>query len=338
MSVKQKKIVVLMGGPGSERAVSLKTGEAVAGALRAAGADVEEIEVRGEEVELPEDCDLVFIAIHGTFGEDGTLQRILDERGVAYTGAGADSSSLAFDKLLSKNRFVESGVPTPRYVEVPVDHLPEAEIEFDFIEVDGTVRERAAVRFPALEGQPVFDLPVVVKPPREGSSVGVHIVETSREIEKAFVDVAQYGDRVLVEECVRGRELTVGVLGEDALPVVEIRPESGFYDINNKYPWLESKGKTSYFCPAELPEEVTATVQAVALAAHVALGVEVYSRVDVLLDDRNEPWVLEVNTIPGMTESSLLPKAAAAAGTDFCGLCSRIAELSLQARSSETPG
>lgn len=332
MSVKGKKIVVLMGGPGSERAVSLKTGEAVAGALREAGAEVEGIEVSGEEVEVPEGTELVFIAIHGTFGEDGALQAILDERGIPYTGAGAESSRVAFDKFLSKRAFVEAGVPTPRYAEVPVDHLSEAEIEFDFVEVDGKVEERAAVRFPALEGRPAFDLPVVVKPPSEGSSVGVHIVEASQEIEEAFEDAAKYGDRVLVEDCIRGRELTVGVLGGEALPVVEIRPEQGFYDMNNKYPWLESKGKTSYFCPAELPEDVAAAVQSVALAAHAALGVEVYSRVDVLLDESNDPWVLEVNTIPGMTESSLLPKAAAAAGIDFVQLCVRIAEISLAER------
>ena len=332
MSLEGKKIVVLMGGPGSERAVSLRTGEAVSGGLRETDAEVIDLEISGAEVKIQPGTDLVFIAIHGTFGEDGTVQALFDEQEIPYTGAGAVASRVAFDKFLSKRRFVEDGVPTPRYAEVPVNHLPAAEIEFDFVEADGKVEEKAFLRFPELEGHPGFSLPVVIKPPREGSSVGVHIVETSEGIEKAFEDVSKFGDSVLVEECVKGRELTVGILGSEALPVVEICPEGGFYDMNNKYPWLESKGKTHYFCPADLSPEVTEAVQSVARAAHAALGVEVYSRVDVLLDEQDKPWVLEVNTIPGMTESSLLPKAAAAAGIDFVQLCVRIAEISLAER------
>lgn len=337
MSVKDTKIAVLIGGPGSEREISLKTGEAVASALRKAGADVTEVDVCGEEVDLPDGTELAFIAIHGTFGEDGTLQRMLDERGMPYTGAGAEESRMAFDKLLSKNRFIGEGVPTPRSIEVPADHLPEAEIEFDYIEGEGgKVEERARLRFPALPEEPLFHLPIVVKPPCEGSSVGVHIVRGSTELEEAFADAGKYGAVLMVEDFVQGKELTVGVLGDQTFPIVEISPEDGFYDINNKYPWLESKGKTNYYCPADLPDEVTAAVQKAAMDAHKALGVQVYSRVDVLLDEDNRPWVLEVNTIPGMTESSLLPKAAAAAGIDFPELCSRIAELSLIERGAKS--
>jgi len=304
----QKKIAVLKGGPGSEREISMKTAESVAEALRAVDADVTEVDVQGSDFLLPEGTELAFIAIHGTFGEDGTLQAILDKRGIPYTGADAESSRIAFDKILSKEKFVAAGVPTPLSQEV-------------------SSTDPSAV---------TLELPVCVKPPREGSSVGVHIVHDQTQLDAAFIDAAKYGETTLVENFIDGKELTVGVLGDQVFPIVHISPEDGFYDINNKYPWLESKGKTNYFCPAELSDEVTASVQKAALAAHQSLGIDVYSRVDVLLDGQDRPWVLEVNTIPGMTESSLLPKAAAAAGIDFPELCSQIALLSLEAREASS--
>lgn len=296
------KIVVLMGGPGSEREVSLASGKAVLGALRGAGLDATGLDLRDKRLELPPGTGLAFNVVHGTFGEDGQLQARLEELGVPYTGAGRESSRIAFDKNLAKERFVASAVPTPASEVVDV---------------------RGGVRLPEMA------LPFVVKAPRQGSSVGVHIVRKPEEVEAAMTDAAKYGDEVLVEQFVEGRELTVGVLDDVALPVVEIVPPDGVYDMASKYPWLSGAQGSQYFCPAALDEATTERVQAAALAAHRSIGLEVYSRVDVLLDSGGEPFVLEANTIPGMTETSLLPKSAAAAGIDFAALCRRIAGLSL---------
>ncbi|MEM9237994.1 MAG: D-alanine--D-alanine ligase, partial [Verrucomicrobiota bacterium] len=172
--------------------------------------------------------------------------------------------------------------------------------------------------------------PYVVKAPCQGSSVGVHIVKDEAAAKAAMEDAAKYGDEILVEQFVKGRELTVAVVDDVAMPVVEIVAPDGVYDMASKYPWLSGSQGSQYFCPAALDDGVTEAVQAAALAAHRSLGIEVYSRVDVLLDDDGRPFVLEANTIPGMTETSLLPKSAAASGVDFTALCVRIAELSLE--------
>ena len=171
-----------------------------------------------------------------------------------------------------------------------------------------------------------------MKPPREGSSVGVHIVRDQAGAEAAMADAAKYGDDILVEEFIEGMELTVGILNGKALPLVHIIPPEGVYDMASKYPWLSGAKGSQYICPADLDEATTLAVQEAALAAHRSLGVEIYSRVDVLLDAQNRPFVLEANTIPGMTETSLLPKAAAATGISFPDLCRMIAELSLTLR------
>jgi len=285
------RVAVLMGGPGSEREVSLVSGKAVVEALSGNGLEVLPVEVAGYDVEFPGEVDIAFNVIHGTFGEDGGLQALLDARGIPYTGAGAESSRLAFDKLASKERFLAAGVPTPRH-----EILKHGQV-------------------------PTFNLPLVVKPLCEGSSVGVHIVHEPAQLASALADVVKFGEVFMVEEYVAGKELTVGILGDRALPIVHICPRSGFYDMSNKYPWMSKGGETDYFCPADLSAAVTASVQKAALDAHRALGIEVYSRVDILLDQDECPWVLEVNTIPGMTASSLLPKAAAAAGLPFNILC-----------------
>jgi D-alanine-D-alanine ligase len=295
MTLQNKNIAVLMGGPGAERAVSLNSGAAVAKALRSLGANVTEIDVHGPDFELPSGTDLAFNIIHGTFGEDGQLQALLDARGIPYTGEGEVGSRLAFDKIASKKRFVAAGVPTAKWEIV------------------------------AKGDAPTLPLPFVVKPPREGSSVGVHIVQDTVALDAALEDCFARDTEVLVEEFVQGKELTVGVVGDEAFPVVEIVPKVDFYSYENKY----TKGASEYFCPARLDAETTARVQAAALAAHRSLGLEVYSRVDVLLDAQGNPYVLEVNTIPGMTETSLLPKGAAAVGVDFAQICERIAALSL---------
>ena len=300
MKFARLKIAVLVGGPGSEREVSLRSGLNVAQWLRVAGAaEVIEIDVRDEHFVLPPAVNLVFNSIHGTFGEDGQLQRILEERGIPYTGEGVRGSELAFDKILSKRRFEERGVATPAYEVL------------------------------AKNEEPTFALPMVIKAPREGSSVGVYLVREPDGIAAALRDVAQYGEEVLVEELIAGRELTVGVVGDLALPVIMIKPKQDFYDFKNKYPWLNPAGAADHFCPAPLTAAVTAQVQALALAAHRALELETYSRVDILLDENERPFVLELNTIPGMTESSLLPEAARVAGIEPPQLCERIVELSL---------
>ena len=291
-----KSIALLKGGPGKERKVSLDSGAAVAKALRSLGAEVVEFDVTDSRIDLPSRPDLVFNMIHGTFGEDGALQEILDGLGIPYTGEDAAGSRLAFDKIATKRKFDEAGVPHAKW-----------EI----------LRDGA---------QPNFPLPLVAKPPREGSSVGVHLVHRADELPAALEDCFERDREVLVEEFISGRELTVGIVGGEALPVVEIVPKVDFYSYENKY----TKGNSDYFCPARIGAEATAAVQAAALAAHRALGLRVYSRVDVLLDASNRPFVLEVNTIPGMTETSLLPKAAAVAGIDFASLCEEIAGLSLE--------
>lgn len=294
------KLAVLMGGPGSERMVSLRSAEAVASALRSAGAEVATVDVASPEFELPEGVGLAVNMIHGTFGEDGQIQQILDRRGVRYTGEGAEGSRHAFDKILSKEHFTVANIPT-----APYEILPNG-------------------------GLPSMAVPFVVKAPREGSSVGVYIVKSAAEIQQAVKDAHAYASTLLVEQFIKGRELTVGILGRRPLPVVEILTKDGVYDFRNKYPWANLGGSSSHLCPAPLSEEETRAVQDVAVAAHTALGLEVYSRVDVLLPEDGRPVVLEINTIPGMTETSLLPDAARAEGMNFADLCIEILRLSIQ--------
>jgi D-alanine-D-alanine ligase len=299
-----KKIAVLKGGPGSERQVSLATGAGVAKALRSLGAEVTEVDVADEKFQLPNDTDLAFIALHGTFGEDGQVQRILEDRGVSYTGEGVAESELAFDKIPSKRKFSDHGVLTPRWEVIQAGETPN------------------------------LPLPLVIKAPRQGSTVGVYIVKEESALAPALKEAAQYDHEFLIEEFILGRELTVGILGDLALPVLEIIPKSGFYDFNDKYPFLNPQGGggAEHVCPAKIPGELTSKIQDLALLACNSLGLKVYSRVDVILSPQNEPFVLEVNTIPGMTEASLLPEAAGVAGISYAQLCAQIIELSLAAR------
>jgi D-alanine-D-alanine ligase len=295
-----KKIAVLMGGPGSERDVSFATARGVAKALRSLGKEVIEVDVRDDKFELPPDTDLAFLAIHGTFGEDGQLQQLLEDRGIAYTGDGVAGSHAAFDKIVTKQKFREHGIPTP---------------DWEII--------RSGER-------PSIPVPIVVKAPRQGSTVGIVIVKTDSELNAALAEAGKYDGELLIEKFVPGRELTIGILGDRALPILEIIPKGGFYDFNNKYPFLnpQAGGGATHVCPAKIAPEKTQEIQQLALKAHRALGLEVYSRVDVILPDNGEPNVLEANTIPGMTEASLLPEAAAAAGISYTDLCQQIIDLS----------
>ena len=295
-----KKIAVLMGGPGSERDVSLATGRGVSKALRSLGAEVVDVDVQDEKFVLPKDVDFAFITIHGTFGEDGELQKILEERGVPYTGDGVEASRAAFDKVLSKEKFREHNVVTP---------------EWEVVEVGR---------------RPTISVPLVVKAPRQGSTVGVVIVKDASELDSAMAEAGKYDRTLLIEKFVPGRELTIGVLGDQALPILEIIPKGGFYDFNNKYPFLnpQAGGGAEHVCPAKIDPAKTKQIQEQALDAFRSLGLVVYGRVDILLSDSGDTFVLEVNNIPGMTEASLLPEAAAAAGISYVDLCARIIALS----------
>ncbi|MDQ2658973.1 MAG: D-alanine--D-alanine ligase, partial [Verrucomicrobiota bacterium] len=291
----EKNIAVLMGGPGSERAVSLATGRGVAKALRSLGAEVSEIDVHGPEFSLPPNVEIAFVAVHGTFGEDGQIQQILEDRGVAYTGEGVVESQVTFDKITSKERFDAAGVTTP---------------EWEIIKAGG---------------RPKLSLPFVIKAPKQGSTVGVYIVKTEAELEHALSEAAKYDERLLVEKFIPARELTIGILGDEALPIIEIIAKDGFYDFMEKYPFLNpgggGGGGARHVCPAEISEEQARAIQELALQAHRSLGLKVYSRVDIMLPENGAPTVLEINTIPGMTEASLLPEAAAAAGISYPALC-----------------
>ena len=279
----------------------------MAKALRSLGAIVTEVDVENSNFVLPDDIALAFIALHGTFGEDGQLQQILEDRGLPYTGEGVAESRLAFDKIASKKKFTTHGVATPQWEII------------------------------RLGEQPSLPLPYVIKAPRQGSTVGVYIVKEAREVAAALSEAGKYDDELLIEKFIPGRELTIGVLGDLALPILEIIPKSGFYDFNDKYPFLNPQGGggAQHVCPAEIPADVAGRIQDLVLLASESLGLKVYSRVDVMLSERTEPFVLEINTIPGMTETSLLPDAAAVAGISYPQLCHRIIELSLAARPSK---
>ncbi|MDA7672445.1 D-alanine--D-alanine ligase [bacterium] len=304
---KEMVIAVLMGGPGAEREVSMASGKAVLKAMLDQGYNAVGVEVSDESPELPENVGLAFNVIHGTFGEDGGLQKFLGAKGIPYTGAGEETSRVAFDKVLSKEVFVKHGVPTP--LSETIDCTDGAKL-------------------------PEMAAPFVVKPPREGSSVGIRVVKDQAEAMAAMEHGAKFSPDILVEQFVEGRELTVGVIGGEILPVVEIIPPDGeWYDMETKYPWLSGKtGGSQYVCPANLTPAELAAVNDAAKKAYDALGIEVYSRVDVLLNSSGNPYVLEANTIPGMTETSLLPMAGTEAGYSFGELCVKIAELSLEER------
>jgi len=291
-------ITVMLGGPSAEREVSLRSGAAVARALRSLGHNVTEVDPKNGAFDLPGGTDVVFLALHGTYGEDGTVQRQLDKLGAVYTGCDADSSRVAFDKVLTKQRCVKASVPNAEFLVVNSSRTP----------------------WPA-GWQP----PLVVKPVRQGSSVGLQFVEQAGDWQPALAEALKFDSEVLVEEKIVGRETTVGILGGEPLPVVEVRPKTGSYDYKNKY----TAGCTEYFCPADFDAATTKRIQQAALGAFQAIGGRDYARVDVMVSTGGEPVVLEVNTLPGMTETSLLPKAAAAAGLDYAQLCQRMVELAL---------
>ena len=293
-------IVVMLGGPSAEREVSLRSGAGVVKALRSLGHTVFEIDPKTPDWVLPPETDVVCLApLHGTYGEDGTVQRQLEKLGVPYTGCDAESSRITFDKALTKKRCLAKGVPTAKFLVVNSEKTP----------------------WPK-GWQP----PLVVKPVRQGSSVGLQFVEHKTDWQNALAQALKFDSEVLVEEKIVGRETTVGILDGTALPLVEVRPKAGDLDYKNKY----TAGATEYFCPADFDTATTKRIQDAALGAFRAVGGRDYARVDVMVRAGGQPMVLEVNTQPGMTETSLLPKAAAAAGIGYEQLCQRMIDLALK--------
>lgn len=288
-----------MGGFSNEREVSLRSGAAVARGLRQAGYTVAEVDIVGPDFVMPADVSAAFITLHGEFGEDGAIQERLEALGLPYTGSDPAASRLAFDKILSKEVLINHGVMTPAYE---------------------VLRPGSRRSLP---------LPAVVKPPRQGSSFGVHKVLREADWAAALAEAMGYNGEVLVEEFIPGRELTVGIVGGQALPVIEIRAPDSNYDYRAKY----TKGVTEYLAPAPLPDAVAQRCQQMALRTFQALGGRGCGRVDLRLRPDGALYVLELNTIPGFTETSLLPKAAAAAGLPFAALCDRILCLAM----AETP-
>jgi D-alanine-D-alanine ligase len=290
MATEARTIAVLKGGYSAEREVSLRSGEAVARGLREAGCEVDEVDVTAPEPPIRAGVEAAFIALHGEYGEDGGIQQYLERIGLPYTGSDPVGSRAAFDKILTKEALARAGLPTAPY------------------EILGP------------DGARSLPLPVVVKPPRQGSSLGLSVVRREEEWAPALREAGRYDSRVLVEAFIEGRELTVGAVDGEALPAVEIRAPGGTYDYRAKY----VDRATEYLVPAALAPGIAAEVGRLALRTFEALGCGGFGRVDFRLDSAGRLFILELNSIPGFTETSLLPKAAAAAGLSFSALCDRI--------------
>lgn len=291
--LKKKRVGVLMGGLSEEREISLLTGNAVLSALKARGYDAVGIDA-GREVAADirkEKIEVAFLALHGRYGEDGCIQGMLEVMGVPYTGSGVQASAIAMDKAAAKKLFSFHGVSTPEF----------------------RVVHKAA-------DASRLGFPVVIKPASQGSAVGVSIVSEKAALEKAIKAAGKHAPEVIAERYIKGRELTVAILDFVALPVIEIIPKKGFYDYKNKY----TKGMTDFVVPAALTKAVEKKVVKESLKAYVLLGCSGAARVDVMLDESSYPFILEVNTIPGLTELSLFPRAAQAAGLDYPALVERM--------------
>lgn len=342
-------IVLITGGPSAEREVSVASSKSILKALRENGHNVKVVDPINGDKDVPEetifkssvkkespslkelkeirrnsnrkildcinsplfdDADIVFLGVHGKFGEDGRLQSLLELRGKSYTGSNVFSSALAMDKDISKIIFKSREVRTPAWITFSRENAGDSK----------NINEKILR---------TVGYPCVVKPNDEGSTVGLSIVQPDVEDVQLYsaIDLAfSFSDKIIIEQCIKGRELTATIIGDETYPVIEIKPDGGFYDYEHKY----TKGLTNYFCPADIPDDVRDKVYSAALEAHNALGCSVYSRVDFMMNDKCELFCLEVNTLPGMTETSLVPKSAAANGVSFNNLIEKILELSLR--------
>jgi len=300
---KKKAIIgVLMGGFSSEREVSLRSGNAVSTALKSLGYKIRDIDVKSPGIfrKAKPDFDIAFIALHGKFGEDGGIQQLLESHKIIYTGSGAKASKRAMDKFATKETFVKNKIPTAEYMVINNKQIKNLKIPFGY--------------------------PVVAKPCSEGSSVGVSIAKNYRELSNALKEAFKYDKNVLIEKFIPGREVTVGVLGKKALPVIELKPKQSFYNYKAKY----QDKRTEYIVNPKFPTKVIKEMQKNALKAHKALGCSGISRIDLIYAPESGAIVLEANSIPGLTDRSLLPKAARAIGIEFPALCERIIKEALK--------
>ncbi|MBI3332792.1 MAG: D-alanine--D-alanine ligase [Candidatus Omnitrophica bacterium] len=291
---------VLCGGPSAEREISIRSGRAVHEALRSRGTPAVLVELSQDLQQIPEEIrrskiSCAFVVLHGPFGEDGTVQALLEQMGILHTGSSPEASRYAMDKVSARRRWLAARLPVPRWV--------------------------TADRYSAQSrAQEFLRFPVVVKPLAQGSSMGMSIVDHPEEMPGALEEAVRYDEEILLEEYLPGTELTVGILEEAALPIIQILPKRRFYDTVAKY----TPGMCEYIVPAPLPEGMRNQIQQISLKAHETLGCRSFSRVDLILVPGRGPVLLELNTIPGMTNTSLLPKAAQAAGIDFPELCQRM--------------
>lgn len=302
---KRTTVAVLMGGVSSEREVSLHSGEGVARALREAGFNVLEVDIREPDLSCLNnlDFDVAFLALHGAFGEDGKIQALLEEAGIAYTGSGPEASRDAMDKVVSKRKFADQGIPISDYL--VIDTVPDDAAAFD-------VAKRLSSK-------------VVVKPSAQGSSIGVSIVGIE-DLARAAAEALAFDGRAIIEPYIAGRELTVPIIGGEALPIIELKPLSEFFDYTAKY----TKGQTHYIIDPDLPGDIERSARRYAIEAFNCLGCSDLARVDMIYQDGGGVLVLEVNTIPGFTETSLVPMAAAAVGRDFPTLCGDLVRMALE--------
>lgn len=295
------RVGVIYGGVSAEREVSLNSGAGVHAALLEKGVDAHLFDLGKHSLaELEaQKFDRVFIILHGRYGEDGCIQGALEIMGVPYTGPGVMSSGVAMDKIMTKRLFIEQNIPTPKYVEVR-----------DAEDLQAAVKQ--------------LGLPMILKPAHEGSTIGLTKIENTEQLDEALAQATQYDKVLLAEDCIVGRELTVAVLGKgaeaQALPIIEIIAPDGNYDFHNKY----HSDETQYICPADLPAELSEKIKALCVQAYRTIGCEGWSRVDVMLNHANEPYLLEINTAPGMTSHSLVPMAAKAEGMSYPELCVKI--------------
>lgn len=308
--MRNEKILVLKGGESTEREVSLRSGAAVAGALRERFANVEELDLTRESLhrirEIAPDC--AFIALHGKGGEDGTVQGLLEWMGIPYTGPGTLASALCLDKMMTKKVLSQSGVPTPDFLCIETSRDPREAVE-------------NAIR--------ILGLPLVLKANCQGSSIGVAILREREGAAETLAELFTYGDHVMAERFLSGTELTVPVMGNDkllVLPPIEITSSGKFYDYKSKY----TPGGSRHIIPARISPEVEKKVKAIAAKAYSETGCRGLARVDMMLSENGEPFVIEINTSPGMTETSLFPDAARAAGISFPELCETLVDLAME--------
>jgi len=297
------KIGVLLGGSSPERDVSLKSGKAIISACDQLGYDVVSIDPKDGIASLLkkiESVDLVFNGLHGGDGENGVIQGLLQSMGKRFTGSNNESSAICMDKRVSKALVSRKNILTPNWVSIDSEEKIPTNIGIDY--------------------------PLVVKPNDQGSTIGLTVVKSNKELEEAVTLAREYTKVVLIEAFVPGREITVTIVGNKAYPIIEIIPMNDLYDYECKY----TKGMAEYPCPAEISNDLTVKIQNIALMIHKLLGCRHYSRVDFILDEELNPWFLEVNTLPGMTETSLIPKSVGAAGMDFKMLIKIIIDESLK--------